>query len=174
MEQFSTASINKLDEIKSIYDKTKEHLIEHGIFQWGDWGGGYPGETFIAKSILRNELFVYSGGECIIGVVALNAEQPAEWSSAAWSDVSGCALVIHALAIDPQYQRKGFGSRILSAWEGYAHTNGYEAVRLDSFAKNPASNRLYEKNGYSPVGSVFFDSKPEGNREYVCYEKILV
>jgi RimJ/RimL family protein N-acetyltransferase len=57
--------------------------------------------------------------------------------------------------------------------ENHAHTHGYESIRLDSFAKNPASNRLYTKAGYSLAGSVFFDSKPEGNREYFCYEKIL-
>jgi RimJ/RimL family protein N-acetyltransferase len=172
-KQFAPAYIDCTALIIALYDRCKKNLLARGILQWGDWDNGYPGEDFVAKTISRKELYALRTENRIIGVVALNNDQSPEWDSISWSATSDRCLVIHALAVDPSFEGKGFGYEILSMCEKHALARGYASIRLDSFAKNPASNRLYAKSGYAIAGSVFFDSKPEENREYFCYEKIL-
>jgi ribosomal protein S18 acetylase RimI-like enzyme len=109
----------------------------------------------------------------LVGAVILNEEQSNEWKQIKWTEINGSALVIHAMVINPKHQNKGFGKKLLVYCEEYAKENRYACLRLDSFTKNPISNKLYQKFGYKKVGVVEFNMKPEGNMEYYCYEKIL-
>jgi ribosomal protein S18 acetylase RimI-like enzyme len=169
--RFIPAKIIDIDRILALYERVKSDLAHKGILQWGTWGNNYPGEEVIRDWISSEELFIYTDDNPIMGSVALNEHQSDEWSILNWAKAPGRILVVHALAVEPSSQGKGFGRIILQLSEEHARARGYEAIRLDSFAKNPVSNALYTKNGYRRVGSVFFDEKPEGEKEYFCYEK---
>lgn len=173
MESFNKAAINQLDQIYGLYDACKQDLLHKQIFQWGDWGNNYPGMEFIKNSIQAGELFILSINKKIVGSVVLNDKQSPEWNGIKWSAAGGKSLVIHALVIDPKQQNKGFGKKLLTYCEEYARKNNYKSIRLDAFKKNDISNRMYQKYGYKNMGIVLFDSKPENNKEYYCYEKLL-
>jgi ribosomal protein S18 acetylase RimI-like enzyme len=170
---FSKADITYLDKIDSLYNNCKRELLKNNILQWGKWDSNYPGREFLNDAIVQEELFILKYNGEIIGAVVLNENQSREWKTVNWSKIDGKTLVIHALVIDPKQQNRGFGKKLLSLCEQYAKDNGYSCIRLDSFKKNNVSNRLYQSFGYKNVGTVVFNAKPEKNKEYYCYEKIL-
>jgi ribosomal protein S18 acetylase RimI-like enzyme len=173
MIHFSRAAIHQSPTICNLYEDCKIDMIKRNIVQWGDWGDNYPGKAFVDAAIRKNELHLMNDNDAIIGAVVLNEEQSGEWQAIPWSDANGKALVIHALVIDPVFQNKGYGKKLLTYCEQYAHGHYYMCIRLDAFTKNDASNRLYIGFGYKNKGIVRFDSKPEGNEEYYCYEKVF-
>jgi ribosomal protein S18 acetylase RimI-like enzyme len=170
---FCKADINDLNKVHNLYDNCKRDLLKNKIYQWGEWNDNYPDREFLNDAIIQEELFILKYNGEIIGAVVLNENQSREWKIINWSKKDGRALVIHALIIDPKQQNKGFGKKLLSFCEQYAKNNKYSSIRLDSFRKNNISNRLYQGSGYTNVGTVVFDMKPENNKEYFCYEKIL-
>jgi ribosomal protein S18 acetylase RimI-like enzyme len=172
-ESFAKAQIDQFDEVYAVYDACKRDLLERGIFQWGDWGDEYPGREYIRESIMRGELYTIKRDDELVGAVVLNENQSAEWSVLPWTKVDGRVMVGHALVIDPKYQNRGLGGTVVSLCEKIAREERYACVRLDSFTKNDGANKLYLQRGYRMVGTVKFESKPEGNREYYCYEKLL-
>ncbi len=173
MENFTAAGLSQEIGIYDLYDACKKDLLDKKIYQWGPWGNNYPGREYLRGAIEKNELYVLSIDNEIAGAVILNEKQSPEWNRIRWSEPDGRALVIHALVIAPEHQNKGYGGKLLFYCEKYAAENRYAGVRLDSFTKNAASNMLYRRSGYRSVGVVTFDMKPEGNREYYCFEKLL-
>jgi len=52
--------------------------------------------------------------------------------------------------------------------EDYAKKNNYSSIKLDAFLPNQAALQLYEKSGYTKVGTVRFRKG-----EFNCYEKTI-
>jgi len=173
VEAFSKADLSELQSIESLYQKCKKALLDAGIYQWGDWEGGYPDINYLKEQIIHENLFRFTGQEGLLGTVVLNREQAAIWEPIPWQKEREKAIVIHALIINPEIQGKGYGRKLLSHCEAYATEMGCTSIRLDAFTQNERSNQLYLRNGYIVRGSVFFEGKPENCREYYCYEKSL-
>lgn len=58
---------------------------------------------------------------------------------------------IARIGIDPEYQKKGYGSRLLEFAEEHAKQHECELMSLDVRVSNVPAIRLYEKNGYVEV-----------------------
>jgi GNAT superfamily N-acetyltransferase len=170
---FRLALINESSAVISLYSKCKQSLLHQNILQWGDWSDNYPNAAYLEKSISNHELFIVALNDRIIGAVILNEIQSPEWRALSWLEDRGKPLIIHALIIDPNQQSKGFGKRLLWFCEECAQSHNYSSIRLDAFSKNRVSNQLYQNRGYNPIGTVIFDKKPLGNKEYICYEKVF-
>jgi ribosomal protein S18 acetylase RimI-like enzyme len=173
MESFEIAKAKQLDKIYKLYSACKEDLLKKNIYQWGEWGNNYPSKDYIKNTINDNDLYILKVNNEIVGAVVLNEKQSKEWNIINWNKINGKVLIIHALVINPKHQEKGYGKKLLLYCEQYAKDNKYSSIRLDSFKKNEISNRLYHKNGYNNLGIVIFDMKPDDNKEYYCYEKLL-
>ena len=159
-----------LPGIEKLYNDCTYVMNQNKIFQWDD---KYPNSEMFKSCIEDEGQFVFVVNDKIIGSVVLDEFQSEEWSALEWKYNDGEQLVIHALAIDPASQGKGYGQKALDLCEKYAISLSYDAMRLDAFSENPAALKLYEKNGYRKVGTVVFDSKPENHLNYYCYEKKL-
>jgi len=59
------------------------------------------------------------------------------------------ALLIYSVAIDPAYQKRGFGRRLLAWAEQEARQAGYSHIRLFTNALMEANIVLYTRLGYS-------------------------
>lgn len=173
IEKFEKGNARDLDRIYSLYERCKNDLLSKNILQWGSWYDSYPNLKYLQQAIVRKELFVLALDNDILGAAVLNEKQADKWETISWDKAKSKALVIHAFVIDPKNQHKGFGKKLLVYCEQYARDNKYESIRLDSFKKNDMANRFYQKFGYANIGTVIFNQKPEGNREYYCYEKLL-
>jgi len=136
----------------------------HDIHQWDDI---YPDRETIRKDIQNQELYVVDDDGAIAGIMTLNEAQAIQYRQVKWN-YNEKVLIIHRVAVDPAFQRKGFAKALLGFAENYAHEKGYQSLRLDAFLHNPAPVHLYEKVGYQKVGIVNFRKGP-----FFCLEKLL-
>lgn len=65
----------------------------------------------------------------------------------------------HQLAVAPQHQGKGIGSRLLDAAEKWARENGFSELALDTAEPAHHLVALYMRRGYKCVGSVQGEGK---------------
>ncbi len=83
------------------------------------------------------------GGEFLVGllegrIVAMGALWP-EGEDVAW---------IKRMRVHPDFQRRGFGRRILRALIDRARADGYAKLKLDTTTLQTAAHRLYESEGF--------------------------
>jgi ribosomal protein S18 acetylase RimI-like enzyme len=128
------------------------HMEAQGIHQWD---AIYPDEATLEKDIERHELFLLEKDGHICGMMTLNDLQEPEYQEVKWQ-LSGKALVVHRLAIDPSSQGKGFARQLMQFAYEFAKARQYATIRLDAFAHNPRAVALYERLGYHKAGTVVF------------------
>lgn len=59
---------------------------------------------------------------------------------------------ISNVAVDPDYRRKGIGSKLLEAFLALMKTHGATSATLEMRVSNDAARNLYEKHGFKSVG----------------------
>ena len=61
------------------------------------------------------------------------------------------ACEIKRMYVGPDARGRGLGRALLEALEELARDLGYAVARLDTGAKQPGAQRMYERAGYAPV-----------------------
>ena len=115
----------------------------------------------VADSDLDDVVSHYDGdgGAFLVGevdgdVVAMGGLQPADggvWTDRALRSDDGPAAEITRMRVDPDHQRRGYGSRLLDALEAQARESGFEVLVLDTTARQTGARALYESTGYERV-----------------------
>lgn len=83
-------------------------------------------------------------------------------------------LVIHILAVHPDYFGYGVGAALLQYAEDLANRQNRRAVRLDTYQDNLPAARLFEKCGFHFCGMVDLGlEEVYGLKWYRAYEKVL-
>lgn len=159
-----------IDIVEAMVRKCANDLKKKGIYQWNEC---YPTRETFTDNMKNNNFFVFQKDGKIIGTVVLNESQDKEWERAQWKFCEEPILVIHAFALSPDFQGKGYGKEAYELIESYGRTQGYKSIRLDAFSENSIALYLYEKYGFKRSGEVVFLYKPEGHQVYYCYEKEL-
>lgn len=157
-----------LTSIMELIRKCVAAMNNNGIYQWND---SYPNKDIILEDIVKRELFIFKIDSNIAGIMVINEEQSPEYSEVLWSINSAKILVLHRLAVHPDFQREGVASALLNFAESTAKNEGYTAIRLDTYSKNPMALKLYEKHGYIKVGQVYFEGRKD---PFYCYEKEVI
>ena len=155
------ALVSDFDEAMALIERAIAAMCASGIDQWDDH---YPDETVIRDDIRSGSLHAATIGAALAGVIALNEQQEPEYANLRWT-ITGRILVAHRLAIDPQYQRRGVATALMRHAEQLA-VHQYDAIRLDAFAANPGALALYDRLGYTRVGTVEFRKGT-----FFCFEK---
>lgn len=138
-----------------------------GFTQWNE---KYPTKDYFEKDIGRGELYLGMDDEVIIGTIALTDEQEPEYDIVPWPCKEGIHLIIHRLAVEPEYQNRGIAKKLMEFAEAHARESGFASLRVDTYIKNPKVQRLYERLGYVQCGTTHF---PEQDGPFLCYEKSL-
>jgi ribosomal protein S18 acetylase RimI-like enzyme len=170
VESFQKADLSSLDVMADLIDACRLDLLAQGLFQWDE---GYPSRAYLLESIERGQAHIIRKDDRLAGMVILNDWQHPSWQAIHWEIAGRNPLVIHSLAIHPDFQGQRLGSALLDACEKWAQANGYDSVRLDVFAENHAAVRLYRLHGYRMQGTLTVASKPPGHQLYDCYQKLL-
>jgi ribosomal protein S18 acetylase RimI-like enzyme len=158
---------NDIERVMSLIKECIRDMESHGIHQWGEY---YPTREIIQDDIENRSLYTAKEDDEVLGIIAVNEEQPPEWERVNWTPQEGRILALHRLAVKPTRQKQGIARRLLDYAEDYAADNRYTAIRLDAYSGNPRALRLYEKNQYKRVGEIRF---PGRDLPFYCYEKIL-
>lgn len=172
MALIKKGTMEMLDEIVDLYMACRWEMESRNIFQWFD---SYPNRESVEWNLEHSGTYVLvDETDAITGVVVLNTFEGEEWQRLQWTETDNGCLVIHGLAIHPDHQGKGYGKQLLNFSEGLAQELGHDGIRLDAYSGNPTALGMYERNGYTCVGAIYFDMKPQPYNWYNCYEKIFV
>ena len=162
------AKILEIPEILKLTRACTHHMIKMGIFQWNE---EYPSREAFEKDISRNELFALELQDIIIGCITITPHMDEEYSPVEWLTPNKTNIYIHRLAVDPEYQGKGYAQKLMTFAENYARENKYISVRLDTFSQNNRNQSFYEQRGYQKLGDVYFPKQSE--YPFYCYELVL-
>ena len=159
------------EDLTPILEITKNCAVKMdamGIYQWNE---NYPNRNAFINDIKNNELLVFTKGALLVGCIALCTKMDDVYKDVKWLTKDVKSLYVHRLAVDPQFQKKGIGKKLMDYAEDFAKKNNFISVRLDTFSKNKNNMRFYERRGYKRLEKVFF---PEQSRfPFYCYELII-
>lgn len=151
------------------------HLIRYcisdmqskGFEQWPDW---YPNKRVLSDDIFTSSLYLAEKNQEVIGMVVLNPDIPEAYNNVSWKICAKKVNSIHRLAVHPELKTPGLANELVTYVEHIARKNGDEVIRLDTYSKNSAAVKFYQKMGYQYTGNIHLKFMPE---HYRCFEKAL-
>lgn len=171
MLTFKKAKINEFLIIKNFYWNLIDVMIEENS-KIGWKKGIYPTDAFIQNSLIKGELFTLKENGKLLSCVIINNLCNEGYKDVNWSLVCSLqdVLIPHALAVSPEYHKKGIGKKTVEEILRYAKSCGKKAVRLDILGTNTAAERLYTKCGFKFVQAKAMFYEDTGLTEYKLYE----
>ncbi len=138
-----------------------------GNLQWDDQ---YPNPGVFEEDIALGQLWVAAVEERIAGTIAITTDQSPEYVQAGW-DITQPAIVVHRLAVNPEFQGQGIAAALLRQAETVALSRQISRVLADTNTRNEAMQRLLPKLGYSFSGEISLEFRP--GMRFLCYERVL-
>ena len=169
MTEIRLARPEDVDAVWVLVQRAVTHMRALGNPQWG---ADYPTRAHYAADQARGELYVAVDEDgTILGAACLNQDQAPEYALLPWA-ISGPAMVLHRLAVDPAAQRRGVGRSFFRFAEAMARRLELPTFHLDTYARNDRMQALIRSQGFTQVGQVHFDreGRPDG---FPCFEKVL-
>ena len=164
-------NINEAEEIFKIYEQCRRSMQAAGIFQWQN---EYPALENIKQDIEDKTLYGYYEQETkndkCLGAVRISTFQDEEYKEIYWRGPDENVIVIHRLAVNPDFQSKGIARLLMDFAEEFAKKNNYSSIRLDSYSQNKRALKFYENRGYHKRGECFFAGR---EKPFYCYELIF-
>ena len=162
------ATTSDIDSILLVTKACAKDMITKGIYQWNEH---YPNAEAFQKDINRNELYVLTNENDILGSIVISTFMDDEYKAIQWLTPSDKNMYIHRLAVHPDYQGRGFAQKLMDFAEKLALENGSRSIRLDTFSQNDRNQIFYERRGYKRLGSIYFPQQSE--HPFYCYERVL-
>lgn len=135
------------------------------------WDEGYPNAQVFTRDIEREQLWLAEIDGKIAGVVAITNDPEPDYVQADW-DNEEPALVVHRLAVDPEFRGVGVARALMEQAEVLARTQGISAIRVDTNIENEATQRLFPNLGYRFAGEISLSIRP--GQRFLCYEKRVI
>lgn len=159
--------IHEIPAVFEIIAACRKKLDSEGIYQWDDY---YPNMDVVIDDFNNNTIHVYKNDGAVVGIITFDEQQHQEYQQVEWFYNEGKILVIHRLAVRPDYQKQGIARQLLNSAEQTALQAGFLSVRLDAYSGNSRAIQFYRKLGYETRGEVFF---PKRTLPFYCMEKKL-
>jgi len=163
------AIITDLDIVKKIAEACAIDMANYSIFQWNE---KYPSRDVFKNDIETGALYVIEINKKIVGCIMLSDVKDDSYKDVKWLTKDFKNLYVHRLAVNPDYQKKGHGRRLMDFAESFAVENNFTSIRLDTFSLNHRNNKFYKSRGYTQLGDVFFPI--QSDLPFHCYEKVLL
>ena len=119
--------------------------------------GVYPTETTARAALERQDLFVGQAENGSLAATAvINQLQVDVYRDAPWQHPAEDAqvMVLHTLAVDPQWGGTGWGKAFVDFYEAYALEHGCSCLRMDTNERNLRARSLYRRLGYAEIDTV--------------------
>jgi len=134
------------------------------------WGPAYPTDDHFFQDCADGVLFVDEDQGRIRGFAVLNFEEPEQYEALPWT-VARPALIVHRLAVLPEFRGRGLANALFAFAEEQARARGLRGLRSDTYSRNPVMNALFAKRGWKRVGTLHF---PGREASFVAWEKPVV
>lgn len=161
------AMTGDLDRVISLYRACTRKMNREGL---DNWNTSYPGKTTFLQDIREKSLFVMESANTLIAAVTLNREEPPEYSGLSWEVTGEKILVVHRLAVNPQFRGNGYAKQFMTWAEELARRLHAAGIHMDVYSINTPARKLYEKLGYRELETFRF---PGFEVPYVGLEKVL-
>ncbi|MEJ6764469.1 MAG: GNAT family N-acetyltransferase, partial [Flavobacteriaceae bacterium] len=99
------ATIYDLDRIIEITKACAVFMISNKIFQWNEH---YPNIETFEEDVLNQNLYVLEIKNELIGCLVISNKMDEFYSKVNWLTPNKNNLYLHRLAVDPDYQKKGY------------------------------------------------------------------
>lgn len=159
----------KSNDIQGIMEIIKETVKEMKSYNNTQWDENYPKEQDFDEDIKSGDLYIEKQDEIITGFICVNYIEPEEYKDLKWSKNEKC-MVVHRMAVNPNFRKKGVGSRLMNFAEDLAIKSGVNYLKTDTYSINTKMNSLFRKFNYNFIGDMSFLGKEE---PFYCYEKVL-
>jgi len=167
--QLSTSS--NIHNILQIINDAKVYLKSKDIDQWQN---GYPNQTQIEQDIANNESYVLINDENQIiatSMFSIRPEPTYKLIDGAWKiNEKEKYGVIHRLAIDKNYRKKGIASYVLKEFHQKLMKQQIRSLKIDTHEDNHEMQYLVRKLGYVYCGIIF----TEYNAKRFAFEKVII
>ena len=127
-------------DISRIIEITKScaaFMISQNIFQWNEH---YPNIETFENDVKNENLYVLELNQKIIGCIVISSFMDDFYSKVKWTTPTEKNMYLHRLAIDPDYQKKGYAKKLMNFSFDFANKNNIVSIRLDTFSGNPYNN----------------------------------
>ncbi|QJD95148.1 GNAT family N-acetyltransferase [Mucilaginibacter robiniae] len=139
-----------------------------GNTQWDDT---YPNTEVFTQDIAQNYLWIADVDGAIGGVLAITDQKEPEYAQIPEWNTPEPAIVLHRLAVNPNYQGMGIAAALLQQAEAEAAKHQIQRIFLDTNSVNRAMQNLSMKLGYHLAGEITLAFRP--GLRFMCYEKRL-
>ena len=150
--RFIRCDMSHFEAVASMYERCVKKLEE--TINFPKWSKDHPSLEYIREAIGRGGQFAAVEGGKVLGAVVLSEDPEGNYGLGDWKNdlAEGEFLVIHTLAVDPAFERRGVGGFLVDGSVAFAKENGYKAVRLDIVPENVPAKNLYLSKGFSSAG----------------------
>ena len=165
--QIRIANLNDLAQLAALLKRVVPAMHAAGNLQWDD---GYPNAEVFTNDIERGQLWVAEIDNSVVGVIAITGDIEPDYMQADW-DHAEAALVIHRLAVDPEFRGAGIARALMTQAEIVAASKDIAVIRVDTNIENQATQKLFPGLGYRFAGEISLTMRP--GLRFFCYEKRL-
>lgn len=162
------ATSSDIDSILLLTKACAKDMISKGIYQWNEH---YPNAEAFENDIHRNELYVLTSENNILGSIVISTLMNDEYNAIQWLTPSDKNIYIHRLAVHPDFQGRGFAQQLMDFAEKFALEHDNISIRLDTFSQNNRNHKFYELRGYIRLESIYFPN--QSKHPFNCYERVL-
>ena len=126
----------------------------------------------ILTYIEEGSMYLYREDGCIVGAMAVTMYQGEDYHAIEWMRQVGDdeVAVIHILAVSPDRQGEGVGSKMILEAIHLAQANGMKAVRFDALASNKPAHTIYERLGFEQRGQQHLYAENTGWTDFYFFE----
>lgn len=136
------------------------------------WSEKYPNQEFIEAAISKGELYVCTKDGTIIACAVINDRFDDAYNGVEWNvNVESSEIsIIHAFAVNSNFQAKGYGRKVFDIIKENALKNNVKSIRLDVIDGNTGAQKVFEKLGFEYVGTVEMYHHAVGLEKFHLYE----
>lgn len=168
------ASIADYESVLAFYDDMIER--SPGIERYASWQKGkHPTAEDLMAFIQEGSLYLYKEQDVIVGAMVVTMSQGEDYHGIEWPRklADDEVAVIHLLAVSPDKQGAGIGSKMIIEAIQLANINGKKAVRLEATASNTPVHKLYKRLGFEYRGKQCLYVENTRWLDFVYFEYML-
>ena len=169
-----TASLDEYQNVTDFYYILIDSM-QNAEFRPGWKKYVYPTKQFIYDSISEKSLFIATINSAITGSMVMNHVCSDSYSNVQWnvSADNNEIMVIHALAVSRDFQRKGIAGKMVEYAIDFCKDNGMKAIRLDVLPSNIPAEKFYTKMGFVYIDKIQLFYEDTGLTDFLLYEFAL-